>query len=612
MIQVSSILQFLSGQQAGQQGVSSSTSLAGGTLLGAATPSAEGGAVSQFSTLVDQASRSLYARAIETEADKGEEIALSPLLAKGDGHGGGIADIGVFSPTSEFVAAQLQGGAPVHQASGQHKDAMALQEAVAEVAADSLNKMQLLAHDTVEATEDQAEMFAAISAGGDVVSAKAVPAELPDVATMQAANIAGQASDNAVKAPTQDSAQPSGMLNGTLPDAGKGAATAYGQNLPMQPGANENIGAANAANGASAGANSAVIAGMRVTAGAAKNDTEKSTATSAASVDQKSLPRTLGAIEQLVSGSAQADQANGDGEFESGRVPVPLLHDGADTVAADDGNAAVDELAASLKQPNGAGTTKVTKEAQADNALLNQGQKAGSPMAGQAMAGGQTPAPHATNTALNSAVAAQSSVEATAAAGAKADAVQDVAASKADADFASTLSSLAPAAGSAADKAAAQRLDTLQQIPMRTLSPAAEQVQLQIKHAVRDGVDRISIRLEPGELGRVDVRIEVKADGASQLHITADKQETLDMLQRDAKELHRALQQAGLKTDEQAMQFDLRQQSQQQFAGNDQPHGKGYGNSQLAANDTAREDDASQIIDAHSNVLNRAGIDIRI
>ena len=44
--------------------------------------------------------------------------------------------------------------------------------------------------------------------------------------------------------------------------------------------------------------------------------------------------------------------------------------------------------------------------------------------------------------------------------------------------------------------------------------------------------------------------------------VTADRQETLDLLQRDSRGLERALQEAGLDADSDNLSFSLRQQNQ--------------------------------------------------
>ncbi|MCZ6524171.1 MAG: flagellar hook-length control protein FliK, partial [Alphaproteobacteria bacterium] len=82
-----------------------------------------------------------------------------------------------------------------------------------------------------------------------------------------------------------------------------------------------------------------------------------------------------------------------------------------------------------------------------------------------------------------------------------------------------------------------------------------------ISRAVASGLDRIVIRLQPADLGRVEVKLEVAGDGRTVVTVRADKPETLELLQRDARSLERALEQAGLRTDSESLSFNLRGQS---------------------------------------------------
>ncbi len=84
------------------------------------------------------------------------------------------------------------------------------------------------------------------------------------------------------------------------------------------------------------------------------------------------------------------------------------------------------------------------------------------------------------------------------------------------------------------------------------------------------GKNRFEIRLDPPELGRIEVRLDVDRDGNVTSRLTVDRADTLSLLQRDASGLERALQDAGLKTTDNGLQFSLRDQSmgQQQASGN--------------------------------------------
>src|SRR5206468_10950016 len=84
---------------------------------------------------------------------------------------------------------------------------------------------------------------------------------------------------------------------------------------------------------------------------------------------------------------------------------------------------------------------------------------------------------------------------------------------------------------------------------------------LQIAVTAQGGKSRFQITLDPAELGRIDVRIDVDRHGQIFSHLTVEKPETLAMLRQDAPQLQRALDNAGFKTGDNGLQFSLRDQS---------------------------------------------------
>jgi flagellar hook-length control protein FliK len=84
---------------------------------------------------------------------------------------------------------------------------------------------------------------------------------------------------------------------------------------------------------------------------------------------------------------------------------------------------------------------------------------------------------------------------------------------------------------------------------------------LEIAVSARSGKSRFEIRLDPADLGRIDVRIDVDRNGQVTSHLTVEKPETLSMLRQDAPQLQRALDDAGFKTGDGGLQFSLRDQS---------------------------------------------------
>ncbi|MBN8925580.1 MAG: hypothetical protein BGO51_01470 [Rhodospirillales bacterium 69-11] len=61
-----------------------------------------------------------------------------------------------------------------------------------------------------------------------------------------------------------------------------------------------------------------------------------------------------------------------------------------------------------------------------------------------------------------------------------------------------------------------------------------------------DGGQRLTLRLQPEELGQVDVRIDRSASGEARVEITVERPETLRLMLHDQTRLERALDQAGI------------------------------------------------------------------
>lgn len=132
-------------------------------------------------------------------------------------------------------------------------------------------------------------------------------------------------------------------------------------------------------------------------------------------------------------------------------------------------------------------------------------------------------------------------------------------------------------------------------------------VAIEIAGKALAGKNRFDIRLDPPELGRIEVRLDVDRDGNVTSRLTVDRADTLDLLRRDAPGLERALQDAGLKTADNSLQFSLRDQSM-----NQQQTGGGSDTAQIVVND-----DTPPAIDAIPQNYGRlagtgGGLDIRV
>lgn len=95
---------------------------------------------------------------------------------------------------------------------------------------------------------------------------------------------------------------------------------------------------------------------------------------------------------------------------------------------------------------------------------------------------------------------------------------------------------------------------TTASLPLPQLPPVVATVAA----AVREGQPHtLVVRLEPAELGRVDVRIEREPGGPARISLLVERPDTLHAIQRDQAHLHRALDLAGVPPDGRQVQYQL-------------------------------------------------------
>jgi len=126
-----------------------------------------------------------------------------------------------------------------------------------------------------------------------------------------------------------------------------------------------------------------------------------------------------------------------------------------------------------------------------------------------------------------------------------------------------------------------------------------------------NGARRFEIRLDPPELGRIDVRLNVARDGQVTTHLVVERAETLELLQRDARQLERSLQDAGLNTSKENMEFSLKDQTLAQ-GGKDQPEGDEDFASMAEGDDTDKPDVSNDPMPPPIRYMATSGLDIHI
>ena len=117
---------------------------------------------------------------------------------------------------------------------------------------------------------------------------------------------------------------------------------------------------------------------------------------------------------------------------------------------------------------------------------------------------------------------------------------------------------LAPIGGAGAARTTPMQALAAATRPTPVPQPVVDQLAVHIVKAAAEGMDKISIKLRPAALGHIEVQLELSHDGRITAVVTAEKSETLELLQRDARGLERALQEAGLRTNSDSLNFNLR------------------------------------------------------
>jgi len=176
----------------------------------------------------------------------------------------------------------------------------------------------------------------------------------------------------------------------------------------------------------------------------------------------------------------------------------------------------------------------------------------------------------------------------------------------ADADAPDPQASTQPAQLARADAIAPRVVQAGYQTSQQQLN--LPQLAFEIVRQVSEGNTRFQIRLDPPELGRIDVKLDIDAGGRINARLTVEKAETLDLMQRDQRALERALQQAGLDGNKTNLEFSLRQNP---FGGGQQGR-NGEERLPLFAEETsgAAEDEAPPLVNLYRGNLSASGVNI--
>lgn len=140
--------------------------------------------------------------------------------------------------------------------------------------------------------------------------------------------------------------------------------------------------------------------------------------------------------------------------------------------------------------------------------------------------------------------------------------------------------------------------------------PTIQMVAMMIEKAA-SGSDKakqeLSVQLDPPELGRLQIQLSYEKGEPMKVHLLAEKQDTLSLLQRDSHALKAALDQAGVQMDGSSLSFDLASgdQSFNQLLGGsqDQNGRRDHSGFSLNGGDSMTLDTSAHVIDTRMDFI---------
>lgn len=182
--------------------------------------------------------------------------------------------------------------------------------------------------------------------------------------------------------------------------------------------------------------------------------------------------------------------------------------------------------------------------------------------------------------------------------------------SKSDTPDAATQTNANAVAAPVATQATARAIPAAYQAATSPINMT--QVAFEMVRQAHQGQSRFSIRIDPPELGRVDVRMHVDATGNVNAKLTVERSETLDMFQRDRGSLEKALTQAGLDGAKTNLEFSLKQNPFAGMAGHDQRQSNGNSTPRFSLSSGESEDSVSAVpsVTLYRGMVSSGGVNL--
>ncbi len=158
--------------------------------------------------------------------------------------------------------------------------------------------------------------------------------------------------------------------------------------------------------------------------------------------------------------------------------------------------------------------------------------------------------------------------------------------------------------------AAAQTYNNLQSAVIPAgIPPAVMQAAIQIQQNAQNENNNFIVQLYPEELGQIQVNMKFEGNRVT-AKISADKQETLDLMKQDSGILHKALQDAGLQTDSGTLEFSLSNSGQNLAQQKTNNNDSGFGT--MLANNNSEENITAAAAPVYQAILAPGRVDVKL
>ncbi len=154
------------------------------------------------------------------------------------------------------------------------------------------------------------------------------------------------------------------------------------------------------------------------------------------------------------------------------------------------------------------------------------------------------------------------------------------------------------------------RASPAQDSPASARAPVAQVAPVLLSLARSSGgTQHLTIRLDPPELGVVQIRMQQSADAPARIEISVQRPETLDLMLRDQPSLQHTLDQAGVPVEGRHLVFQLDPQGQPDGGANTGGHGRGTASASTTGEPEDEHDELAPAAQAPPR-WTRAGLDI--